>query len=51
VADACIRCGACFDACKFDAVLKTSDGIRSRLSAPATLEPSSTRTTKLAAEK
>ena len=26
VAEGCIQCGSCFDACKFDAVLKTSDG-------------------------
>jgi len=27
VAENCIRCGACFDACRFDAVIKTSPGV------------------------
>ncbi len=27
VQDACTQCGSCFDACKFDSVLKTSDGV------------------------
>ena len=40
-ADACIRCGACFDACKFDAVIKTSEGIRAKMSVrPALAMPS-----------
>jgi len=26
--DRCIRCGACFDACRFDAVIKTSPGTK-----------------------
>jgi NADH:ubiquinone oxidoreductase subunit F (NADH-binding)/(2Fe-2S) ferredoxin/Pyruvate/2-oxoacid:ferredoxin oxidoreductase delta subunit len=26
VADACTQCGACFDACRFDAVIKSSNG-------------------------
>ncbi len=47
VADDCIRCGACFDACRFEAVLKTSDGVNGHsASAPVT-----NRTTTLAAER
>ncbi|MGA2852556.1 MAG: NADH-quinone oxidoreductase subunit NuoF [Verrucomicrobiota bacterium] len=42
VEDACIHCGACFDVCKFDAVLKTSDGVHARSVAPAALATSST---------
>jgi len=51
VADACIRCGACFDACRFDAVLKTSEGIRAKMSVPSAGALSSTRTTKPVMEK
>jgi NADP-reducing hydrogenase subunit HndC len=45
VADGCIMCGSCFDACKFDAVLKTSSGRARSPSAPP-LEPSPVRVMK-----
>jgi NADP-reducing hydrogenase subunit HndC len=51
VADACIRCGACFDVCKFDAVLKTSDGVNGHAVTPMDMAVSSTRATKPVMEK
>jgi ferredoxin len=48
VADGCIRCGSCLDACKFDAVQKLSEGRRQALDAqtPSDPAPLSTATTE-----
>ena len=46
VEDGCIHCGACFDVCKFDAVLKTSDGVNGRSVMPAVAAPPTTRAVK-----
>jgi NADH:ubiquinone oxidoreductase subunit F (NADH-binding)/(2Fe-2S) ferredoxin/NAD-dependent dihydropyrimidine dehydrogenase PreA subunit len=50
VAEGCIQCGCCFDACKFDAVLKTSPGRAPAPVAPP-LEPSPVRVMKQVVEK
>jgi len=50
VKEACIQCGSCFDACKFDAVLKTSDGHDGERPQPP-LEPAPVRVMKQVVEK
>jgi NADP-reducing hydrogenase subunit HndC len=50
VAEGCIQCGSCFDACKFNAVLKTSSG-RARPPGAPPLEPSPVRVMKRVVEK
>jgi len=46
VADACIRCGSCFDACKFAAVIKSSNGSNGHKGSRPALEPSPVRVMK-----
>jgi NADH:ubiquinone oxidoreductase subunit F (NADH-binding)/(2Fe-2S) ferredoxin/Pyruvate/2-oxoacid:ferredoxin oxidoreductase delta subunit len=51
VQDACIRCGSCYDACKFDSVLKLSEGINGSIRAKPALEPPPVRIMKHVVEK
>jgi NADH:ubiquinone oxidoreductase subunit F (NADH-binding)/(2Fe-2S) ferredoxin/Pyruvate/2-oxoacid:ferredoxin oxidoreductase delta subunit len=49
--DACIQCGSCHDVCKFEAVLKTSEGVTGGRQTQPRLDPAPARVMNQVAEK